>query len=381
MTDKEWDQRQKMRQAELVAVSKAIEILSTDEAREQFSKSFNPESKSESKPSTFLQIKEENDHKRSQAIAMLSKVASKNPKLAAVVVSMRLDPFVRVKKAIDDMVAQIQKEKEEEIAQKDLCVKDMNENTRTTAEKEHAKKRLDNKIAALQQTIKEQTEAIEVLDTEMADLKDQHEQASKNREAERVQYEEEVAEQKKSQALLTEALTVLRDVYTPAHERDHISMLQQNPEEHAVAVGGKSAPKDFDEYEQSRAAGGILAMIEQIITDCDNMIKEAQYEEQKALDAYTEFVQTTTEALAAKEDQKTDLTSQKAASEKELTAAEQEQKAVVGELEDLAKTKGDLHKQCDFLLANFEVTQKARDEEVEALRGAKAFLSGMQKQS
>merc|ERR1719238_1167483 len=38
MTDKEWEERQKIRQSELTAVAKAIEILSSDEARDQFSK-------------------------------------------------------------------------------------------------------------------------------------------------------------------------------------------------------------------------------------------------------------------------------------------------------------------------------------------------------
>ncbi|CAK0818035.1 unnamed protein product, partial [Prorocentrum cordatum] len=38
----EWEERQKMRQEELTAVAQAISVLSSDEARDQFSKSFNP---------------------------------------------------------------------------------------------------------------------------------------------------------------------------------------------------------------------------------------------------------------------------------------------------------------------------------------------------
>lgn len=110
------------------------------------------------------------------------------------------------------------------------------------------------------------------------------------------------------------------------------------------------------------------------------MIKEARRNEQNALDSFAKFVQTTNEALKAKDDAKVDLTSQKAGAEKELTAAKTDLKDTNGELEALAKTAGELHKQCDFLLANFEVTQKARDEEVEGLRGAKAYLNGMQKE-
>jgi hypothetical protein len=46
------------------------------------------------------------------------------------------------------------------------------------------------------------------------------------------------------------------------------------------------------------------------------------------------------------------------------------------ELEQLANYKADLHKSCDFTLKNFDSRQEARDQEVEALRQAKAILSG-----
>jgi len=41
---------------------------------------------------------------------------------------VKLDAFTRVKKAIDDMVAQLLKEKEDEIKHKDWCVDEFNTN-------------------------------------------------------------------------------------------------------------------------------------------------------------------------------------------------------------------------------------------------------------
>jgi len=49
---------------------------------------------------------------------------------------------------------------------------------------------------------------------------------------------------------------------------------------------------------------------------------------------------------------------------------------VLIELEQLSNYNGELHSSCDFVLKNFELRQTARDEEVEALRQAKAILSG-----
>lgn len=359
MTDKEWEERQKIRQSELTAVAKAIELLSSDEAREQFTKSFN-----------FLQTNQKKE-RRDQAVAAISKVVAKNPKLAALAVSARLDPFPKVKKAIDDMVTELLKQKDDDIKEKKFCTDQFHKNKKSDEEKAHTKKRLDNKIAALTQTISEQQAAIDTLDAQMKDLNAQRKKASDDRKAENEAFLQEVADQKKSGGLLKGALDILKEVYDGMGG----ALLQKQ----APPVGGP-APKNFEAYGKSGASSGIMAMIQQLITDTENMIKEAQRTEQNAMASFTKFVQTTNESLKAKDDAKVDLVSQKAQSGKDLTAAKSELKGTTGELEALAKTKGELHKQCDFLLANFEITQKARDEEVEALRGAKAFLNGMKKE-
>merc|ERR1719491_2783412 len=88
-------------------------------------------------------------------------------------------------------------------------------------------------------------------------------------------------------------------------------------------------------------------MIEQIISDAKAMEAEAIRSEEDAQKAYEDFVK----AKKAKD-------------------------SVVIELEQLANYKAKLHQSCDFVLDNFDLRQTARDEEVEAIRQAKAILSG-----
>merc|ERR1711870_165539 len=112
MTDKEWEERQKTRQAELEAVSKALAILSGDDAHDLFTRTFNP---------AFLQEESRvQSARRTQAAMLLKSIADKhnNPRLATLAYKVRLDAFTRVKKAIDDMIAQLLKEKEDEIKHK-----------------------------------------------------------------------------------------------------------------------------------------------------------------------------------------------------------------------------------------------------------------------
>merc|ERR1719163_2562530 len=99
------------------------------------------------------------------------------------------------------MIAAIKKEQEDEIKEKDLCTNEFNKNTKENAAKAHTKKRLDNKIAALEQAIKEQTEAIETLDAEMKDLNAQRKKASDDRDAEKLEFEKLVADQKETEKL------------------------------------------------------------------------------------------------------------------------------------------------------------------------------------
>lgn len=48
----------------------------------------------------------------------------------------------------------------------------------------------------------------------------------------------------------------------------------------------------------------------------------------------------------------------------------------VNELEGLSKENANVHKECDYLLKNFDIRQKARGEEIEALQQAKSILNG-----
>ena len=88
-TDAEWEERQKTRQLEIEACSKALAVLRSDDAHDLFTKIFNP---------AFVQ-------KESSAPALLAQIAKKvgNPRLATLASQVKLDAFTRVRKAIDDV--------------------------------------------------------------------------------------------------------------------------------------------------------------------------------------------------------------------------------------------------------------------------------------
>merc|ERR1711975_123462 len=207
MTDAEWEERQKTRQLEMEAVSKALAVLSTDDAHDLFTKTFNP--------SLLQKEASMQSERRSQASKLLSSVAKKlqSPRLATLAVRVRLDAFTRVKKAIDDMVAQLTKEKEDEIKHKDFCVDEFNTNELQTEKKERAKSDLIAKIEDLEMNIDALTKAIDQLKSEVAEMQVQLKRAGEDREKQNKEFQMTVADQRATQKLLTAALNILKGFY------------------------------------------------------------------------------------------------------------------------------------------------------------------------
>merc|ERR1719506_1467172 len=120
---------------------------------------------------------------------------------------------MRVKKAIDDMVSQLTKEKQDEIKHKDFCVDEFNTNELQTEKKERSKQDLSAKIEDLESTIKALTDAIDKLKAEIAEMQVQMKRAGEDREKENKEFQMTVADQRATQKLLTAALNILKGFY------------------------------------------------------------------------------------------------------------------------------------------------------------------------
>merc|ERR1719190_175427 len=92
MTDKEWEERSKTRQLEMEACSKALAVLSSDDAHDLFTRTFNP--------ALIQRGSSAQSKRRAAASKLLSGVAQKlrSPRLATLAYQVKLDAFTRVKK-------------------------------------------------------------------------------------------------------------------------------------------------------------------------------------------------------------------------------------------------------------------------------------------
>merc|ERR1719310_873532 len=377
MTDSEWEERQKTRQLEMEACSKALAVLSTDDAHDLFTKTFNP---------AFLQKEGSRERAlQSHASQLLKAAAHKlgSPRLLAIASQVRLDAFTKVKAAIDDMIAQLLKEKEDEIKHKDFCVEEFNTNQLQTEKKEREKSDLEAKIEDLKSTIEQLTKEIAALKAAIAEMEVQLKRAGEDREKENKDYQLTVADQRATQELLQEALNVLKGFYDPSFLQLHTgkqpidTVLTQDMQGMLVqAPAGPAPPGGFKKYKKNASAGGVMGLIQQIINDAKAMEAEAIKDEDEAQKSYEEFVTATNDSIEEAAKSIVNKTEEKAKAENDLVEAQQDLAAVVTNLQELADYKAELHSSCDFVLKNFEVRQTARGEEIEALKEAKAILSG-----
>merc|ERR550532_2778671 len=244
MTDKEWEERQKTRQLEMEAVSKALAVLSGDDAHDLFTRTFNP---------ALLQTAATMMN-RAEASRMLSDVARKlhSPRLSTLAYRVKLDAFTRVKKAIDDMVAELLKEKADEIKHKDFCVDEFNKNEAETERKERKKQDLLAKIADLDGTIKALMQDLETLKAEIAEMQVQMKRAGEDREKENNEFQTTVADQRETQKLLKAALSILSDFY----KKGASFAQKQEP-------AGPPPPAGFEEYKKNARSSGVMNLIQQ----------------------------------------------------------------------------------------------------------------------
>jgi septal ring factor EnvC (AmiA/AmiB activator) len=358
-TDAEWEQRQKTRTNEIAAVSEALKFLSSDDAHDLFTRTFN-----------FVQMTVGQKAIRNRAAAVIESVSATldKPRMSALAQSVRLDAFTKVKKAIDDMVSALLKEKADEIKHKDFCVDSLHQNEKDTTEQERNKSDLIAKIDELDARIKSLAAAIEDLQAQIAEAQVQLKRAGEDREKMNLEFQTTVQDQRATQKLLTQALNVLKSFYEKGAKG--VALNQQEP-------AGPPPPAGFKSYNNNAGGSGVVAMITQIINDAKAMEAEAIHDEEDAQAAYESFVQETNTTIDAKNRDIVNKSESKATSETDKANAESNLDDTETQLMQLSNESADLHKACDFTMKNFDIRQEARDQEVEALRQAKAILSGM----
>lgn len=349
-------------------MSEAIAILSDDDAKENFDKTL-----------SFVQVDQRAAQlARNKGAEVLLAASRKSGSAALAGIAVRakaaMNPktFKKVEGAIDDMVDELKKVQADEVVQKDKCVADL----RVVDKEIHLKNREIKEYTAFieeaDSTVKQLEKEIEIHLVQVKEAEKQMKVASEEREAQNKEFQTAVSEQRAAQDVLKKALARLKAFYKEKNVQP--TLVQEMG--FSLIQGKQTPPVAFEKFDQNKGAAGVMQLIQNVITDAENMEKDAMKAETDAQAAYVEFVTNSNaaikgdkEAVAMKTEQKTQTIADKETNEADRNAA-------LKDAENLYKTKADLHEQCDFLIDNFDVRQQARTDEMTALTESKQMFHG-----
>jgi len=379
--DTQWEKRSATRGAETKAVAEAIAILTEDDNREHLAKTITLLQESASAKTSASRVNAASVLRHAAAAPnfdaddllaawhgrgtpTVGAAAGPRAQLSTLAMAVQLDSFTKVKAMMDKMLVNLKQEQEDEVEFKAWCVKEFDTTEKTTYDKNELRKDLEQRIAELAKLIEKLASEISDHKAQIADTEVEIKKASQTREAENAEFQTVVADQRATQAILNKALTKLKDFYEKGI--GHVALSQQRQE----------PPVKFNSYKVNAGSSPVIGLIEQILEDSKALESETTDAEYKAQADYEKFVKDSNNIIKSLEEAITAKTKATAAARADSAEADENLENTNSELESLAAYDADLHNQCDFVLKNFDVRQKARLQEMEAIQAAKSILSG-----
>jgi len=263
-------------------------------------------------------------------------------------------------KMIDDMVILLGKEQVDDDKKKAYCEKEFD-----TADDK--KKALERTISDLDKVLEESkeaantlTEEIKVLEEGIVKLDREVAGATEQRKAEHEEFAATLASNNAALKLIEMAKNRLNKFYNPKLAK----FIQQG------------ASTDGEAEQRKQDSGGVIQLMDNMKADLAKEIQEMEFNEKDAQEEYEAMVNDAADKRAADTKSVEEKTAVKAGIEDEMVKNGDQKAAEEAELMATKQYISDLHADCDWLIQNFGTRKEARANEIDALKKAKAVLSG-----
>merc|ERR1719238_1106732 len=281
---KAYENRQTLRAEEIVAVKKAIEIMSSDDVTgsgEKYLPQF-VQMKSKTR-SSFSMLRASSDTPiRKKLVSFLSAKAKsmKSKVLLKILAAAQDGPFDKVKKMIKDLIVKLMEEATEETEHKGWCDTEMSSNKQTREDKAEAVSTLTANGEELTAKIAELSDKIAEIDAAVAE-------ATSLRESEKVKNAKTIEDAKIAQVAVAKALTVLQEFYAKAATATSLMQTKHKTKQDPAS----DAPPTFDKPYTGMGGSntGVVGMLEVIQGDFARLESETTTAESAADEEYTRF--------------------------------------------------------------------------------------------
>merc|ERR1719281_296528 len=217
--------------------------------------------------------------------------------------------------------------------------------------------------------IEELKKGLEELDKDVAE-------ATEQRKDEHAEYIDEAASNQAAVELLGMAKNRLNKFYNPTLYKAPEPVAEEEFFVQRRAAPGPPPETFSGEYKKSESSSGIINMIDEMIKEMEDEMAEAKRDEEEAQKDYEETMNDA--ATKRSDDSKLMVTKEGEKAEKttKLEELKESKRTKKGQLEVLEDKIDNLHKTCDFLVAQYAAIKEARTKEEEGLKTAKSVLAG-----
>jgi len=361
----DFEARQQLRAEEIVAIEKAIAIISSGAVAGNADEHLPALVQASS--FAFLRSEREAASQNRVAEYLRTRATQLNSRVLSVLAEqVSDDPFGKVKKMIKDLIVRLMEEANEEASHKGWCDTELSTNEQTRKEKTSAVETLMAEIDQLEASIAKLTEEISELAKAIAELDAAMAKATTLRQDEKATNTETIKDAKEAQTAVAQALTVLKDFYEKAGEAT--ALLQQQPE----------APEIFEkEYHGMQGEnGGVVGMLEVIQSDFARLESDTKAAEASAQKEYDNFM---TDSKVDKEKKTTDMDHKAAKKQDEtqqLGVKNEDLEGTQKELNAALAYFDKLKPSCVDAGVSYEDRVSRRKEEIESLQEALKILNG-----
>jgi hypothetical protein len=282
---------------------------------------------------------------------------------------------------IEEMIALLRKEEARDIMHRDLCQNGQNKNQLDMAEDAHIIQKTAATIDELNEKVKIMNEEIKELERAMGDTKMDMEERLEMRNKEQYAFEQSVKDDVAAIDIVNKAIVALSAFYKK-NKIDIALLGLKQPGGPEYTVDKDKAPElawgnEGGAYGGRKSeTGGLLTILEMIVTDMENQVKTAR-EDDAAAEAEYEKERAAMKAMLDEQTATKVATEQSVADTNELIAEKQALHAQT--TEELAVQKelmATLAKDCAWVTSNFESRRTKRKTEMDALAEAKSILAG-----
>jgi hypothetical protein len=372
----DFEERQKMRSEEIVAINNAIEILNDMQAPHVQSVLIQRRPR---KATALAQVlRREVSPSQEQAAKYLQDRAKliDSRVLSAIAERVNEDPFAKVKKLIQDLITRLEEQAGEETQHKAWCDKELSENEKVRTSRSSQVEKLASQIDEKTANIAQLGNDIDKYNQQLADLATEIQEKETLYQEEKAANAKTVEDAKEAQTAIQQAMTVLKEFYDKTGES--ASMLQGGSKgKRQDPTTAETSPEIFEgSYQGLEGSGGVLAMLETIQSKYA-LIQSTTEAEQETSEA--DYQKWTTDSSVLKTKLAKDIehnTNFKAQEEQALVDLQTDHSSAEKELEAASNYFEKLKPSCLDAGMSFEERQQRRQEEIQSLQEALRILNG-----